>query len=154
MIHFNTYHDYKRKIAAYEKWAKQFVKPNGWTVIPADAIAPVKVTNAMRSSVEIYELNHNQPDVFFAYVGKGNLDGAGCDRVVAQSYNVTTWTGEKICAATKGASWHVRSHMGDVMSQFYARFNERAYTGRSFGSGMYIRLKETAESKRLRGARV
>lgn len=106
--------------------------------------------NAMRGRVEQYEILTDLPDVIFAYIGKANCDGMGCDGTVGQTYQVTTFTGDSLGVATKGASWLIRSYIGNTMSQFYARIKGREYTGRGFGSGMCIRLKETAASKRAR----
>lgn len=108
--------------------------------------------NAMRGRAEQYELVHDTPERFVAYIQSGNRNGMGCDGVLGQSFNVTTWTGDKIGRATKGSTWRVNSFMGTHMSQFYATINGREFTGRSFGEGMCINLRETAASKRKRGA--
>ena len=83
-----------------------------------------------------------------AYIGKANRNGMGCDRIIGQSYDVTDWHGNKIGFATRGASWPVNSYMGGTMSQYYARIDGREYTGRSFGEGMYIKLRPTAAQLR------
>ena len=108
--------------------------------------------NAMRGRVERYEILRDMPEVIFAYIGEGKRNGVGVDRISGQSYPVTTWTGDVLGNATRGRGWRVNSHMGTHMYQFYARINGREYTGRGFGSGMCIRLKETAASKRARSA--
>lgn len=108
------------------------------------------VTNEIRGMVEQYELYHNTPESFVAYIGKPKQNGMGVDRVVGQSYPVTVWTGLPIGNATKGSTWRVRSVYGTHMSQFYARVNGREFTGRGFGEGMSIVFRETAESKRKR----
>jgi hypothetical protein len=87
-------------------------------------------------------------DRIVAYIGKANSNGMGCDRVAGQSYDVTDWHGNVIGKATKGATWRVRSYVGTHISQYYARINGKEYTGRSFGTGMSIVLRETAASKR------
>lgn len=106
--------------------------------------------NEMRGRVEQYEILTDPPEKFVAYIGEGNKNGMGCDRIVGQSYPVTTWAGTKLGIATKGASWRVYSRWGTHMHQFYARITGREYTGRGFGPGMSIVLRETAESKRAR----
>lgn len=138
-------------LAKYENWAKQFVQPNGWTVIPADARPPKAlqcVDNAMRSRVERYRIFMQEPEFLVAYIGEGMRNGMGLDRVLGQTFPVTVWTGEPIGFATCGSRWRVNSYMGTHMCQFYARINGREYTGRGFGAGMCIALRETAESRR------
>lgn len=83
-----------------------------------------------------------------AYIGKAKGNGMGCDRILGQSYTVTNWKGKVIGNATKGSTWRVNSYIGTYMSQFYAKIDGKEYTGRSFGVGMSIVLKETAKSKR------
>lgn len=45
-------------------------------------------------------------------------------------------------------SWRVNSYIGTHMFQIYARVEGRDYTGRGFGEGMCVNLRETAESAR------
>lgn len=106
--------------------------------------------NTIRGEVEQYELLHNPPEKLIAYIGTGNKNGMGCDRIIGQTYPITVWTGLPIGNATIGSSWRVNSYMGTHMHQFYARIAGREYTGRSFGEGMCIILKETAASKKSR----
>ena len=80
------------------------------------------------------------------YVGR--CCGMGCDRVVGSSWELTDWSGSLIGWVRQGSSWRVRSHLGSRMYQFYATIGGREYTGRGFGEGMSVRLRETAESKR------
>lgn len=118
-------------------------------VIP-DSVAEDKAfaaaTNEVKGKVEQYELYHNTPDTFVAYIGKPNLNGVGIDRKLGQSYSVTVWTGLPIGIATKGSTWRVNSSFGSEMHQFYARVNGRDFTGRGFGEGMAVKFRETAES--------
>lgn len=97
--------------------------------------------NAMLGKVEQYDVINNPPETLVAYVGKPN-GGA--------TYPITTWTGDILGYATKGATWRVNSYIGSHMSQFYARIAGREYTGRGFGAGLSIVLRETAQSKRAR----
>jgi hypothetical protein len=145
----------KRLLDQYEAWAAQFTRPNGWTVIPAKARPKGKaalVDNAMRSRVQRFEIFTQSPDCLTAYIGDGRLDGMGIDRICGQSFPVTVWTGEPIGYATRGRQWRVNSAYGSNMAQFYAVINGREYSGRSFGAGSYINLKETAASKRKAAA--
>lgn len=89
-----------------------------------------------------------QTDTFVAYIGKPQGNGMGCDGIVAQSWDVTDWHGNKLCNATQGATWRVNSYIGTHMSQWYCRKAGRDYTGRGFGQGMSVVFRETAESKR------
>lgn len=142
----------RRAIAAYDKWAEQFRQPNGWA-IPADkkprGIAAM-VDNAMRSRVERFRIFTESPSELCAYIGENEPNGIGIDRELGRSYPVVVWTGEPIGRATIGSKWPVRSHWGTHMCQIYARINGREYTGRGFGVGCIVRLRETAESKRSR----
>lgn len=109
--------------------------------------------NDMRGRVEQYEILRDLPEMIFAYIGEGKKNGMGCDRLRGQSYPVTVWTGHPIGNATLGSKWRIDSYMSSHMYQWYARIGGREYTGRGPGVGMYVRLRETAESKRKRGAK-
>jgi hypothetical protein len=108
--------------------------------------------NAMRGRVAQFELLRDMPETIAAYIGKAKGNGMGCDRASGQSYTVTTWTGDLLGYATKGAAWRVNSYIGSHMAMFYARIGGREYVGRGFGEGMSIVLRETAASKRARKA--
>jgi len=85
-----------------------------------------------------------------AYVGKCRKNGIGVEGIIGSSYDIVDFNGAVIGSATKGSTWRVKSYIGTHMTQFYARINGREYTGRSFGEGMAIRLRLTAEAKRKR----
>lgn len=149
-----------RAIAAYDKWAEQFRQSNGWTVIPADrkprGIAAT-VDNAMRSRVERYRIFTNPPESLVAYIGDRAPNGMGIDREFGRTYPLTVWTGESIGYATLATSWRVNSAYGSTMHQIYAWIRgadriEREYTGRGFGVGMSVSLRETANSRRQNAA--
>lgn len=91
-------------------------------------------------------------DSFVAYIGDPQGNGMGCDRILGQSWDVTDWHGTKICSATQGATWRVNSCVGTHMSQWYCRKAGRDYTGRGFGRGMAVVFRETAASRKARGA--
>lgn len=138
-----------------DRYAAQFVQKNGWTVIPADAAKHpdyAACSNELRGKVEQFEILRDMPETIFAYIGNPRGNGMGCEGIIGQGYPVQVWTGLQIGNATKGATWQVNSFIGSHMSQFYARIGGREYTGRGFGEGVCIRLKETAQSKRDRGA--
>jgi len=108
--------------------------------------------NAMRGRVEQYELRTNPPSIFVAYVGKPKRNGMGCDRIAGQTWELTTWTGDELGSATLGASWRGSGVFGSRMYQIYAWMSGREYTGRGFGAGCSVVLRETAASKRKRAA--
>ena len=94
-------------------------------------------------------------DKIVAYIGAGGRDGMGCDRMAAQSYPLTTWKGAKIGVAFMGKGWRVNSYFGNRMHQIYAYSRGadgilREYTGRGFGEGMSVYLRETAQSRKAR----
>ena len=92
-------------------------------------------------------------DTIVAYVGKPIGDGLGLDRFGSRSRRVLTdWYGNQIGFCFSRKSWPVRSYIGSRMYQFYATIGGREYTGRSFGEGMSIVLRETADSKRKAAA--
>lgn len=107
-----------------------------------------QVNNDIRSAVEQFRILTELPETIVAYIGKRRDNGMGVAREIGASYPVTTWMGLQIGNATRGATWRVNSFVGTHVSQFYARIGGREYTGRGFGEGMSIVLRETAESKR------
>lgn len=150
-----------RAIAAYDLWSQQFIKPNGWIVIPAGerprGIA-ASVDNAMRSRVERYRIFTAPPESLVAYIGDNPPNGCGLDKEYGRTYRLTVWTGESIGYATLARSWPVNSYCGTRMYQIYAWIHgadgvEREYTGRGFGVGMSVALRETANSRRARAYR-
>jgi len=95
--------------------------------------------NAMRGRVEQYELLTTTPERFGAYVSS---DGK----------HITTWTGDVLGTCYLGAGWRSRSWVDSRQYQATAWINGREFTGRTFGAGMYIGLRETASSARKRAA--
>ena len=83
-----------------------------------------------------------------AYVGKNNKNGMGVDRIVGSTHDLTDFRGNKIGKCTLPRSWRVNSYVGSHMYQIYAWTNGKEYTGRGFGQGMAVILRETAASKR------
>ena len=95
--------------------------------------------NAMRGRVEQYELLTNPPERFVAYVARDGI-------------SVTTWMGDRLGSCWLGSGWRVAGYVNSRMYQVHATIGGRTYTGRSPGRGMYVSLRETAASKRKRGA--
>ena len=108
-------------------------------------------TNDERSALEVYRLTTEPPETFVAYIGKTIGDGMGVDRHGPTSRRaLTTWTGEQLGYCALRNSWRVGSAYGSRMYQVHATAFGREYTGRGFGEGMSIVLRETASSKRKR----
>lgn len=82
-------------------------------------------------------------ETLVAYVGHKRGDERG-----GQQYDVTTWDGVPIAVCTMAQSWRVNSYVGSRMYQVYAWANRTEYTGRSYGTGMAVVLKETARSRK------
>jgi hypothetical protein len=112
------------------------------------------VNNDMRGRVQQYELLTDTPERFVAYVGDSLNDGMGLDRSYRSRRALNVWTGLPIGTCFLSSSWKVNSYIGDRMYQIYATVNGRQFTGRGFGQGMAVVLRETAASKRKRRLRV
>jgi hypothetical protein len=116
----NQYQTSKAALAVYSEHCKPYIQKNGWTVIPADAPRAIfqgqaldtETVNAHSTNVELFELSHEKPAKFSAYV---------------TDEKVTTWTGEKIGFVNYTGRWHrnnrgygkwraisIRSDWGDV----------------------------------------
>lgn len=93
-----------------------------------------RCTNEMRGLVQQYEVLRDLPERISAYVSGGF---------------VTTWTGHRIGRAFVTSSF--RQNYTTVF-QYSADIGGRKYTGRGHGEGMLVNLRETAASKRERGA--
>jgi hypothetical protein len=131
----STYQEERRLVSLDREWSRQFIQPNGWTVIPADAKRPAEIAavdNEMRGRVEQYELLTELPERISAYIGS---DGR----------SVTVWTGLPLGSAYCSG----RIGRGPLFG-YYATISGRQYYGRGQGSGMFINLRETAESRRKR----
>lgn len=108
--------------------------------------------NEMRGRVEQYELLHNPPDRISAYIHQTREQFTATNYAACRLFDVVVWTGRPIGTARITSSWPVNSFTGSRMYQFSARIAGRDYTGRGFGDGMFINLRETADSKRRRAA--
>lgn len=91
--------------------------------------------NAMRGRVEQFEILTEKPSRFGAYIG---------ERVPNSSnHYVTTWTGDIVGTCYLGAGWRVHSYVGSRMYQATAWIAGKEFTGRTFGKGMCVSLRET-----------
>jgi hypothetical protein len=97
--------------------------------------------NAALDQVEQYDILSAPPERLVAYVGK-LVDGSTCRRWL------TTWTGERLGTIYLGSGWRVRSYIGSRQYQAYATIKGVEYTGRTFGEGLCISLRMTADAKR------
>lgn len=68
--------------------------------------------------------------------------------VGVDNFTITTWDGKALGKCSLGKGWPVRSYLGKRMYQIYATIDGKQYTGRGFGAGMSVVLRETANSKR------
>ena len=132
----------KAALAVYDDFCKPYVQRNGWTVIPADAPRPIfdgapldtDRVNAFSTTVELFELNRDQPDRVFAYI---TADAGGC-------WRVTTWTGETISSdliagrAYRNPRW---SYTSDIITPIRAKICGHWYSGRALGAGLYVKLR-------------
>lgn len=142
------------KAAAYWKANASFSRGGASSMGAGKASHPdyAACDNAMRGRVEQYEILRDMPERISAYIGDGKRNGMGCDRIVGQTFPVTVWTGDVLGYCTMGNGWRVNSVYGSRVYQVYATIKGREYTGRGFGSGMCVNLRETAASKRKRNA--
>ena len=62
------YEELKQIQSQYNEWSRQYIQKSGWTVIPADAIPPVKFDNDDRSALELWDWKHNPPEKYFLYI--------------------------------------------------------------------------------------
>jgi len=83
-----------------------------------------------------------------AYVGANLNSGIGVDRQHGTRHELTDWHGNRLGSCALASSWRVNSWIGSRMYQIYAWANGKEYTGRGFGEGMVVVLRETALSKR------
>lgn len=139
------------KAAAYWEANANYGR-GGWSSLSHEKAAHpdyAACDNAMRGRVEQYEILRDLPERVFAYVGKGNRNGMGLDRIIGQTHPVTVWTGLPLGFCTMGRPF--RSGWGHTKNcMIYARIGGREYVGRGQGEGMCVSLRETAESKRKR----
>lgn len=112
------------------------------------------VTNDMRGQVEQFEiLNGPRPARLVAYIGQRMTERDAAAMGLAWSnwdtrVPVTTWPGQPIGWARLGQGWPVRSYVGSRMYQARARIRGLDYTGRTFGQGMAVCLRLTAQARR------
>jgi hypothetical protein len=125
------------RLKRYDRATKKFIKPNGWRVIPKEAVEKltkrgIYVDNDERSRLEVYDFVKVKPVKYIAYVYE--IDG--------RPASITTWTGEIIGRVTSVFPAY-RSCFGDKRVNFRARMIcGRTFSGTYYKSaGDYCRLK-------------
>lgn len=131
-----------------QAYAAQFVQPNGWTIIPAEAAKHpdyAACDNGMRSRVETFELNRDKPATFSAYVQSSDRAHVDATNIIACRHrDVTTWTGDKLGTVTHSGAWH-RNNFGGKWRQVTARMAwGDTYTGREYDSRQFVNWRRTA----------
>lgn len=129
--------------ARADAWFKAHAvtEPDGWQSLSAEHAAYPDwraCDSAMRGRLQQFEILTGPPQDLVAYLAK-TQDG---------TLHVCTWTGHALGTAKLRSSWPVVSAFGTTMSQYVAQIAGREYTGRGFGEGMFLRLRETAASRR------
>lgn len=146
---------YQYEKAIYNK-AEEFwkthatFKGSGWSSLSTAFQAHpdyTACTNEIRGRIEQYEVLTTLPDKLVAYIGMASCNGMGVDRLIGQTYPVTTWAGDTLGFATRGTPWRVRSYSGSHMAMFYARIGKKEYLGRGFGESMSINLRAASIRK-------
>ena len=98
-------------------------------------------SNEIRGKVDQWETLRDLPERLSAYIGE---DSSG--RPI-----VTVWTGLPLGSARVVSSWPTpRSWQGSRRYAYRAMIGGREFAGTGFGKGMFINLRETAESRRNR----
>jgi len=131
MIDAKTHAIYRARIAAFEAWL------NGRTSYRTEDV-PTElrdIDNAMRSAVEVYEINTEKPEKLFVYVAPDKIANAGAFGFV------TTWTGERLGRYEVRNKW--RDNFGGERQSIRACIGGVMYAGTYFkSSGDYARLKK------------
>ena len=126
------------------------IEHNGKIYTPSGTCVAPQDNEARNAAIEAAEIEHikSAPDSFVAYIGKPQGNGMGCERVIGQSWDETTWLGTKVANATRGNTWRTpRSYISSTMSMFYCRINGVEYYGRGAGEGMSIRFFKSKAKK-------
>lgn len=144
--------EYSARLARNEEWAKQYRKPNGWTVItkeeqetcPADA----RITNAERGKLEQFRVLAAPPERLFAYFRLVDITGeqdSGHDaRTVSRGcmVRVSTWTGDLLGFGRVTSYESFRSNFGDRRVNFRCTIGGTKYYGTAYlDAGDYCRLR-------------
>ena len=130
------YETAKTALAVYAEFSKPYIQRNGWTVIPADAPRPVfggeelstDKINAYSTTVELFDLAHDRPEKFSAYVQ-------------FPRNAITTWTGEEIGFVCNKGAWHTNNFGARWRSIRVRAAWGAVYNGREYDNRQLINLR-------------
>jgi hypothetical protein len=139
MITKQRYQNIISKVRAFDAWLNTIRNPRtGWASYkPEEVPAHVpKVSNAERSSAEVYEFFHNPPEKYFLYVKRlVTLPG-----VVGMDVEVTTWTGQLLGKGQLGRPYRCGASRRYPIT--FKGINGKLYRGTYYASaGDYARVK-------------
>lgn len=137
MITAQQHQELRARNDRHTEWAKQFIKPSGWTVIdkdeqktcPPDAV----ITNDERSAIEVFEFVTNPPESCALYIDEA--------KAIA-----TTWTGDKLGTVTFGHAFT------DNFGGRRVPVSIRAINGRNYSGTYYKSAGDYARVRMLKGA--
>lgn len=134
------YHEVKLAESIYNAWAQQYIKKNGWTVIPSEAVPPVKFDNDDRSALELWDWQHDKPEKYFVYIRETENppDGFPYEKPV---WEAITWIGQKLGNVRYGQEY--RDNFGGVRQSItvYGNNGVRYYGTYYKSSGDYAQIK-------------
>lgn len=142
-----AYKEMKHRWITHEAWSRQFVQKNGWTVIPADAVPPVTITNEERSMIERFEFCRDKPDRYFLYV-----QGTPNNEPNHSQVTVTTFTGATLGEGKLGVKYRVKGRRGQPGGPADVRYpitvtaiNGETYKGVYYADqGTFARVRKVA----------
>lgn len=105
--------------------------------------------SAAREKADLLE--HGRGVFYVAPASKQARDATNA--AACRRHALTTWAGVRIGEVCLSTSWPVGSYVGPRMYQAYATVGGREFTGRTFGEGLALSLRETAASKRREKAK-
>jgi hypothetical protein len=132
---FNTVQEYataKMMLSEYNAAAFLYCAQNKTNGIPVEVTATFpyadKVTNELRSAVEVYEFMQDKPNYYFLYINE-------------TTGKAQTWTGQELGNVSFGHEW--RSNFGDRRQAITVHgINKVTYYGTYYkSSGDYARIK-------------
>lgn len=146
----SDYETARAALAVYAEFSKAYLRPNGWTVIPADAPRPSfngspltsDAVNAYSTTAELFELATERPERFSAYACESDRQQRDATNYVAYRHrNLTTWTGESVGSITFTGPWH-RNNLGGKWRPIRVRADWGGeYYGREYDSRQLVNLR-------------
>jgi hypothetical protein len=139
MITKEAYEQIMARVRAFDAWLNTIRNPRtGWVSYKPEEVPPnvPTVSNAERSSAEVYEFFHNPPEKYFLYVRR-LLVAPG---VVSMHIEVTTWTGQLLGKGHLGRPY--KCGLSRRYPITFKGINGRLYRGTYYVSaGDYARVK-------------